>query len=358
MTRATPLHDPATPATRARRVSPNRLLVGIVLAVIAVLGIWLPSVVKNPFYIGLLIDTALLGIAALAIGFLAHQCGLMMFGVAGFTGGSTYLFAIAVTQFDCGMASAALFALLGSTVFSALVGALIVRTRPLPFAMLTLALAQMLRSVATITAYRSITGGDDGLPMTLSGTFFGLNQTQLSQPQTFWPLAWLTLCAVMLLAWCVGHSRMGKVLRATRINDERMRFSGFNTYLPRLLAFTLTGFIAAIAGLLTALHTAFASPESLDFITGGNALVSTLVGGAGTVFGPVLGALLYTIGQDQFGATGHLELLTGVGVVAVIVAFREGVMGFILSGAKRLRQRPAVAEPPVAEPEASEHVVR
>jgi branched-chain amino acid transport system permease protein len=67
----------------------------------------------------------------------------------------------------------------------------------------------------------------------------------------------------------------------------------------------------------------------LDFVTGGHALVSTLIGGVGTVAGPVLGALLYVIGQDQFGATGHLELLTGLAVVLVIVAFPEGIMGFI-----------------------------
>jgi len=108
-----------------------------------------------------------------------------------------------------------------------------------------------------------------------------------------------------------------------------MRFSGFNTYLPRVLAFTMAGFIAAVSGLLTALYTAFASPELLDFVTGGHALVSTLVGGVGTVSGPVLGALLYVIGQDQFGATGHLELLTGLAVVLVIVAFPQGTMGFI-----------------------------
>jgi branched-chain amino acid transport system permease protein len=118
-----------------------------------------------------------------------------------------------------------------------------------------------------------------------------------------------------------------------------MRFSGFDTYVPRVVAFTLAGFIAAVAGLLTGLHTAFASPELLDFATGGNALVSTLVGGVGSVSGPVLGALLYVIGQDQFGATGHLELLTGLGVVLVIVAFPQGVMGFIHNGVARLAGR-------------------
>lgn len=313
---------------------------GIVVAVIVVFGLFVPTVLKSTFYLGLLINAIVLGIAAVAIGFLAYQSGLMMFGAAAFTGGATYLFAIAVTRFGLNAMAAAGFTLLAATLLSALIGSLVVRARPLPFAMLTLALAQMLRSLVMITNFRPVTGGDDGLALTFAGTFFGLTQSQLAKPATFWPVAWLALCGVMLLAWAVGRSRIGRVLRGIQANEERMRFSGFGTYLPRVLAFTISGFIAAVSGLLTGLFTAFASPELLDFATGGNALVSTLVGGIGTVGGPVLGALLYVIGQDQFGATGHLELLTGIGVVLVIVAFPQGAMGFLRQGFSRLGWRP------------------
>lgn len=329
------------PATSGemRKFPPARLKLGLILAVLIVLGLFVPSVLKSTFYLGLLINAIVLGVAAVSIGFLAHQCGLVMFGAAGFTGGATYLFGIAVTQFGWNVMAAAAFCLVAATVLSLLIGALVVRARPLPFAMLTLALAQMLRSVVMITDFRSVTGGDDGLTMKWQGSFFGLSQEQLARPDTFWPVAWLALCAVMLLAWVVGQSRTGQVLRATRANEERMRFSGFNTYMPRVLAFTLAGFIAAVSGLMMALHSAFASPELLDFATGGNALVAMLVGGASSVSGPVLGALLYVIGQDQFGASGHLELLTGLGVVLVIVAFPEGAMGFIRKGVRRFMRR-------------------
>lgn len=315
----------------------------LLVAVLVVLGLFVPSVLKSTFYLGLLVNAITLGIAALAIGFLAHQSGLMMFGAAAFTGSATYIFAIAVTRFGWDAMTAAAFTLVAATLMSALIGLLVVRARPLPFAMLTLALAQMLRSMVMITDFRPITGGDDGLALNFSGTFFGLTQAQLSKPEGFWPVAWLALCGVMLLAWAVGRSRTGSVLRAIRANEERMRFSGFNTYLPRVLAFTLSGFIAAVSGLLTGLYTAFASPELLDFATGGNGLVSTLIGGVSTVAGPVLGALLYVVGQDQFGATGHLELLTGLGVVLVIVAFPEGIMGFVRKGVARVFGRGAPA---------------
>ena len=309
---------------------------GLLVSGLILLGLLVPSIVKSSFYLGLVINAIVLGIAAIAIGFLAHQCGLMMFGAAAFTGGATYLFGIAVVKFGWSVLLASAFCLLASTVACALIGALVVRARPMPFAMLTLALAQMLQSMVKITDFRSMTGGDDGLVMSWQGSFFGLTQAQLGKPETFWPVAWLSLCGVMLLVWAVGRSRTGQVLRATRANEERMRFSGFNTYLPRVFAFTLAGFVAAISGLLTALNSAFASPELLDFATGGNALVATLVGGASMVSGPVLGALLYVIGQDQFGASGHLELLTGVGVVLVIVAFPDGTMGFIRAMWKKM----------------------
>ena len=345
MTRSTPTFgiEVKLPAIAPRNTLSGSLKASLIVTALVILGLFIPSLVSSSFYLGLMINTIVLGVAAISIGFLAHQCGLIMFGAAGFTGGATYLFGIAVTQFGWNVTAAAVFCLLAATLLSVLIGALVVRARPLPFAMLTLALAQMLRSLVMLTDFRSVTGGDDGLTMQWDGLFFGLNQAQLSRPSTFWPVAWLALCGVMLLAWVVGRSRTGQILRATRANEERMRFSGFNTYLPRVFAFALAGFIASVSGLLMALNMAFASPELLDFATGSNTLVAMLVGGSATVGGPVLGALLFVVGQDRFGASGNLELLTGISVVLVIAAFPEGMMGFIRRGLRRITGRHHVA---------------
>lgn len=322
-------------ATHPASAPKSRLRWGAAWLAVTVLGLFVPQVLTSGFHLGLLINGLLLGIAAIGIGFLMHQCGLVMFGVAAFIGLPGYLLGILGTQAELPLAAAAPLALLGSTLFALLAGAMVVRARPLPFAMLTLALAQMLKSATTLQVARSVTGGDDGLTMTFSGTLFGLSQSQLAKAATFWPLAWVGLCLVVLLAWTAQHSRFGQVLRATQANEERMRFSGFGTYTPRLAAFVLASFIVSVGGLLMALNSAFASPELLDFATGGHALVAMLVGGGATVGGPLLGALLYTWGQDAFGATGYLELLTGIAVVVMIAAFPQGAMGAVLRLFKR-----------------------
>ncbi len=308
----------------------------LLIAAVAVAGLFVPAVLGNGFYLGLLIQGLLLGVAAVGIGFLMHQCGFVMFGVAAFIGLPGYLMGM-VSARGVNVHLAVLLALVGSAAVAAIVGALVVRARPLPFAMLTLAFAQMLKSTSQLRALRDLTGGEDGLTMSFNGAFLGLTQSQLAKASAFWPLAWLSLVGVLLLLWAVARSRFGQVLRATQANEERMRFSGFDTYLPRLGAFVLASTVVSLAGVLMALNSAYVSPEALDFATGGHSLVAMLVGGAGTVGGPLLGALLYTWGQDAFGATGYLELLTGIAVVTMIAAFPKGAMGFLLQMWRRMR---------------------
>lgn len=316
----------AVPSLQAPPASAGRWRAALLCLLVLVAGLLVPKILSSTFHLGLLINAMILGVAAVGIGFLMYQCGLIMFGVAAFIGLPAYLVGI-LSAGGMGLMAATLSALLLSTVFGALIGALVVRTRPLPFAMLTLALAQMLKSASTLQVLRGLTGGDDGLTMNFSGTFLGLTQSQLARNDAFWPIAWLSLAAVMLIAWWAAKSRFGQVLRATQANEERMRFSGFDTYLPRLLAFTLASFLVSISGVLIALHSAFASPELLDFATGGHALIAMLVGGSSNVFGPVLGGLLYTLGQDYFGSTGYLELFTGAAIVVMIAAFPKGAIG-------------------------------
>lgn len=309
-------------------------------------GYFVPFAVRSPFYQGLANDGLILGVLALAASFLMHQCSLVMFGIAVFYGGPAYLFAIASNRWEWGPDAAALFALIGTTIAAAAIGAIVVRAKPLAFAMLTLAIGQMLRQLVLLPDLRPITGGEDGLTVSLDSPFLGFSQSDLSTPSTFWPVAWTASCAIVLVVWLVVHSHLGRVLRATRDNEERMRFSGYNTYLPRLAAFTIAGFVAAAGGVLHMLSSGFASPELLDFSLAGNILVSGLVGGGAGVIGPIFGGLVFTLGLDQFAAQGHLQLFTGIAVVLIITALPQGAEGFLRSAVQRLcnRQGPQSGE--------------
>ncbi|MEO9228519.1 MAG: branched-chain amino acid ABC transporter permease [Devosia sp.] len=321
---------PSAPSYGGATVVRGRRRLAIVLgAAVMIGGLFLPGVIGSTFYLGLLTDAVILGIAAMGIGFLMHQCGLVMFGVSAFVGLPAYLIAISIKQWNFTVTSAVALAFCVTVAFALLVGCLVVRARPLPFAMLTLALAQMLKATVTLQAMQPITGGDDGMPLNFSGDFLGLSQVQLAAPASFWPVVWVALCIVTVAIFVAGRCSFGRKLRATKANDERMRFSGFDTYTPRVLAFAFSCSIVAVSGVLLALHTAYTSPESLDFVAGGSSLLAMLIGGAAAVLGPLLGAILFASTQIAFGATGHLELLTGVAVVLVIGLFPKGLAGFI-----------------------------
>jgi branched-chain amino acid transport system permease protein len=330
---ATPAAAGAGVARLLRRAAAMTLLVAA--------GYLVPLLVHSDFYLGLANDGLVLGMLALGAGFLMYQCNLVMFGIAALYGGPCYLFAIAGARWGWGPTAAAAFAIVAATLATAVIGLVVVRAKPLAFAMLTLAIGQMLHQAVLLTSLRPLTGGEDGLVLAFTTPFLGYSPEALSDASTFWTLAWTATCIVMVLALLVTRSYFGSVLRAIRDNEERMRFSGFNTFLPRLAAFTFTGFVCAVAGTVHMLGSGFASPELLDFLMAGNVLVAALFGGIAGVVGPVVGGVAFTLGLDQFATSGHLQLFTGAAVVLVIVALPAGVDGLVrrlLRGVRGARQ--------------------
>jgi branched-chain amino acid transport system permease protein len=132
------------------------------------------------------------------------------------------------------------------------------------------------------------------------------------------------------------------LLEGIRENEERARFSGYNTYVPRLVAFTITGAAASLAGVLFAMSSAFVSPDAMSFVTAGNALIATIVGGLATLVGPVVGAVLYIYGQNKF-ASGNLNLYTGIALIVVLAFLPGGIVGSIVrygkAGFTRIRRK-------------------
>lgn len=206
------------------------------------------------------------------------------------------------------------------TGISLLMGVLVVRASGMGFLMLTLALSQALFQLSVQTSARPLTGAHDGLliKMAPDATFLGLAQRDLMNPGMFWVFAWVCLVACAVLLWLVGRSRFGTLLEGIRENEERMRFSGYNTFLPPLGAFVLSGAVASLGGALFALNAGYVSSDLLGFTMAGDSLIAALVGAFGTLVGPVLGTTLFVYAQAHFNF-GNLHLLTGIALIAVLM---------------------------------------
>jgi branched-chain amino acid transport system permease protein len=298
-------------------------LAGLVFAI----GLAAQRYIDSTFILTLGAGGLILGILALCIAFMMHQCGLVVFGIAAFYGGAGYLYAIGISVFKLDPLAAASISLVATVIYAAVLGALIVRTKPLAFMMLTLAIGEMLRHLTSLAAFRPYTGGADGIIVMFEGNLFGLSAMDFAEPKVYWIVVWCAVWAAGIGLWLLQRSRFGTILRAIKENEERMRFSGFNTFIPRLIAFVITSGLAALAGIIQTLHSGFVSPELLSLHVSTNALVSALTGGVAGAIGPVIGGIVYTAAQDEFGAMGLSQLFTGIAIVVIIVLFPQGLAG-------------------------------
>lgn len=332
------------PAVAGRDRAPIRsrrgLLVGLALGVVAlVAGIALPYAVTSAYTMSLAVHAALLGMMAVGIGFLARHLGLISLGHTAFFGGAAYGVGIAAQHFGWAPLPSVLFAVVAGTVLSAVMGVLVVRASGMGFLMLTLALSQALYELCVQTSARPLTGAYDGLLISFpsGSTFLGQTSSDLQNPGLFWPIVWVPLIVCVVGLWLLGRSRFGTVLEGIRENEERMRFSGYNTFRPRLIAFVCSGLVASIGGALFALNAAYVSPDILGFTQAGDSLIATMVGGLGTLLGPLVGTALYVWGEAHFNSGGNLYLYTGVALIVVLVFLPDGITGSVRRLWKKVR---------------------
>lgn len=327
------------PRRRIPNVSGGWRGIGVGLVVL-VAGLSVPYLVTGAYSRGILLDAVILSFLALGIGFLARHLGLISLGHTAFFGSAAYLVAIATTRWGWSPTAAALLGVTGGTVLALLVGALVVRATGMGFLMLTLAFGQALYQLCVQTSVRPVTGAYDGLQVRHADqAFFGLPRASVTDAGLFWPCAWGALVVCVVALWLVGRSEFGTRLEGIRENAERMRFSGFDTFLPRLGAFVLSGAVAALGGALFAVHAGYVSPDVLGFQRAGDALIATIVGGAGTLLGPMVGATAFIYVQAHFNSGGNLHLYTGIALVLVLAFMPGGLTGMVGQGRRRMRLR-------------------
>jgi branched-chain amino acid transport system permease protein len=317
---AAPMAMPATPARMVHQY--------VAFAAMVVFFLVAPIFVYPEF----LMTVLCFALFACAFNLLIGYAGLLSFGHAAFLGGAAYV---------CGHAAKVWgltpeLSILAGTGAAALLGLgfglLAIRRQGIYFAMITLALAQMVYFFALQAPF---TGGEDGIQSIPRGRMFGV--LDLTQPMTMYFVVLAIFLAGFLLIFRVIHSPFGQVLKAIRENEPRAISLGYKADHYKLIAFVLSAALSGLAGSAKALVSNIASLTDVHWTMSGEVVLMTLIGGLGTIFGPVVGAGVMISLQHhlaQFGA--WVTVIQGAIFVICVLAFRRGVIGEL----GRLLKRP------------------
>ena len=321
--------------------------IGISTVAALALGAFVAAGVSSSTILSLLTQAIIYAVFAIGVGLLLRQNGMVSFGHALFFGFSGYAVGILLHEQVMPAEAAIVLNLAGMSLMAFLMGLVIVRVPGVAFGMLTLAIGQMF--YLTASRSRGLTGGADGMNIEWPSTLFGIAQSQLLKPGTIFLVCWSVLVLVMLLLTLLLRSRFGSITEAVRDNEERARFIGIRTLLPRAAVYALSAAVTGLAGLLSALNTGFVSPENLHWSLSGVALMMVVVGGYKALWGPALGAVVYFLAKDILGDfANHWMAIFGVALITVIVYSPTGIAGALERLMKNRKATPATPASPAA----------
>jgi branched-chain amino acid transport system permease protein len=275
-------------------------------------------------------------IFACAFNLLLGYTGLLSFGHAAFFGAAAYFTGWLVRSAGWAPEWGILAGTVGASLLGLVVGMIAIRRQGIYFAMVTLAMAQM---IYFIWLQAPFTGGEDGLQGVPRGTLLGL--LPLGKPLVMYYVVLAAFVAVFLFIVRVVHSPFGQVLKAIRENEPRAVSLGYNVDRYKLMAFVMSTTLAGLAGSLKTVVLGFATLSDAHWSLSGEVILMTLLGGMGTFAGPVLGAFTI-IGLQNFLADrvgSWVTVIIGVIFVICVVAFRKGFVGELLAWQQRRQQR-------------------
>jgi branched-chain amino acid transport system permease protein len=290
---------------------------------------------------------------ASAFNLLLGYTGLLSFGHAAFLGGSAYVAGHAMKVWGLTPELGLLAGTLAGAFMGWLFGVLAIRRQGIYFAMITLALAQMMFFVALQAKF---TGGEDGLQGVPRGKLFGL--IDLTDDLTMYYVTLVVVVAGFLLIMRTVHSPFGQVLKGIKENEPRALSLGYDTSRFKLLAFVISAALSGLAGSLKTLVLGFATLSDVHWTASGQVILMTLVGGLGTLSGPLAGSAVVVLLENKIGEFGNLlarltsvewfstlgesvTMVTGLIFVVCVLAFRRGIMGEIIAFIDRRRGKGA-----------------
>jgi len=283
------------------------------------------EMIDEPFYIDLMARVMIFSIAAMSLDFILGYGAMISFGHALYLGLGTYAVGIlAYYEFTNGWLQL-LVCVSGTAIIAFIMGLISLRTSGIYFIMITFALAQMFYFLGiSLEAY----GGDDGLPIDSRSeffSFFDLNET--------WNMYYLilgTLTVTTIVLWKIINSRFGMVVRGSHSNDDRMQAIGFPTMKYRLAAFVIAGVVCGLAGFLLGNLTEFLTPEYMHWFRSGELMIMVMVGGMGTLFGPLFGAFAYIMMEDFLAHfTEYWQFYFGPILILLVLFAKQGLWGML-----------------------------
>jgi branched-chain amino acid transport system permease protein len=265
-------------------------------------------------------------IFAMSLDLLIGFTGLLSVGHAAFFGLGAYAVAILGAQFGIGAWTGVAMGVVIAGCAAALIGFFCVRTGGIPFLMLTLALSQLVYVVAL--KWRDVTGGSDGIAIADKPGFFGFDLSN-SLVMYFMTLGFFVLAYLglrRLLNAPLGHAFVG-----IRENEQRMMAIGYPTRTYKLLAFTIAGAVAGLAGGLYAIYNGFISSDAVYWTASGDILIMTMLGGAGTLIGPSVGAAIFLLMKNVMSSySEHWLSIVGITFICCVMFFPGGILGSLM----------------------------
>lgn len=313
---------------RPREQDPFPFFGTFLVIIIGAVGWTIVNHASSPVLLSAMIPATINAIFAMGVGFLIRQNGWVSFGHAAFLGLPAYAVGYAFNTGVVSPETAIVGAVVATGILAFGIVTIIGRTSGIALSMLTLAIGQAFYEWSTKS--RAV-GGSDGLTVDMPSSVFGLSSGVFLTRTSMFVVCWAVLLAVIIILELISRSAFGKLTEAIRDNQERARFLGYRTLMPRAIIFVLSVLITAVAGVLSLLNNGFVSPDSLHWSASGMGLIMALLGGVTRVWGPILGAITYVLLQDYVGdAMEHWLAIVGASLIAVIVAFPEGLSGLLL----------------------------
>jgi len=306
------------------------------IAVALILGALLPWFTQGaPFVLVLACHALIAALVAVSLDMLMGNTGLLSFGHGAWYGMGAYVTGLLAKHFTSELLIIIPLAMLSTAVLATAVGFVFVRQIGKAFAILTLAFSQVLYALVFIAS--PWTGGEDGLQGLPAPTVFG---ARLESSSLWYWLLYASLVIALMLSFWVRNSPLGKAWLGLTDNPERAAFIGLDVFRLKLMAYVGSASFAAYAGGMFALFNGAASPDTLHWFESGKILMYVVLGGVGTMFGPALGAIVFTVAEHYVSSfTGAWLIYFGALFVVVVIVAPGGIAGLLRPLWRRLKGR-------------------